>query len=369
MTQALDNLALAHHPAPLHWSSRRHVRKPPPRQLSHLHDGARLSAFVRLASDPSLIHISAGRPSTAPRDDDDMRRHSKTQNGKTSHAPPRNKMAPTTQHLLQQDGIYDAGAAQAIVDAQQATCATGHTRIAVKRQRSSRSTTAAAADEKTKSAAAADLDAYNQARGELCEAEASLSFDYRCRVRATPLEQKVDMILHELRRTDQERVYDAAAPRQGHEGQRHRRFAGDHFLSNVELIDQTALFDVARHMPKGAHLHIHFNACLPPAVLLGIAKDMDRMFITSNLPLVPDNNYENYAKCEIQFSLLSVDKEDDAPGNLFSSDYQPRQTMKFDQFLTQFSRFYPDADPEEWLLAKLVFDEEEAHGLLQTAAG
>ncbi|EGX94640.1 adenosine deaminase [Cordyceps militaris CM01] len=272
----------------------------------------------------------------------------------------------TLQQQLRQDSVHDAEAALAILEA---THATSPSRAPLKRQRSSRSSSVAAAMGPNQSSMVPDVDVYRTARTQLCEAEASIAFDHRCRARATPLEQAVDSILQKLRRLDQEDVYDAAAPRLGHGGQRHPRFAGDHFLGNVDLIDRTRLFAVARRMPKGAHLHIHFNACLPPDVLLGIANDMDRMFITSNLPLVDDNGHENYTKCEIQFSLLSTDKEGDAPGNLFSAQYQPRQTMKFTEFLQQFSEHYPGVDAEQWLLDKLVFSENEAHGVLQTAAG
>ncbi|KAM3554552.1 hypothetical protein ARSEF4850_006409 [Beauveria asiatica] len=273
----------------------------------------------------------------------------------------------TLQQQLHEDSTYDQQVAQVILEATpKTTPATSQFRVPLKRQRSSRSSASAV---RTKTDLTADVDRYMEDRSQLCEAEASIGFEHRCRVRATPLEKTVDGILHRLRRLDKKHVYDAAEARPGHGGQKHPRFAGDHFLSNVDLIHKTRLFDVARHLPKGAHLHIHFNACLPPDVLLGIAKSMERMFITSNLPLIEDNGRENYSKCEIQFSLISVDKENAAPGNLFSAQYQPRQTMKFTTFLEQFSRHCPGVDAEEWLLAKLVFSEDEAHGALQTAAG
>lgn len=208
---------------------------------------------------------------------------------------------------------------------------------------------------------------YQQMRDEVMKQEKTLDFDFRCRARATDLERRVDAIIQGLKAQDVATVYEPAECRRGYGGQQHKRFPGDHFLSNVDLIDQTALLDVARKMPKGAHLHIHFNSCLLPKVLLDIAKDMDRMFITSDLPLVPDNSFENFDKCEIQFSLKSPDKED--PGDLFSAGYKPRQTMRFTEFLRRFRQNYSDADPDAWLMSKLVFHEEESHNCLQTAAG
>ncbi|GAO13340.1 uncharacterized protein UV8b_00681 [Ustilaginoidea virens] len=212
-----------------------------------------------------------------------------------------------------------------------------------------------------------DAAEYLAARCQLVRQEKKLDFDSRCRDRATPLEQKVDDVIRRLRKQDEQTIYNAASPRRGFAGQQHKRFAGDHFLSNRELIDQTALFDIASHLPKGAHLHIHYNACLPPSVLLDIAKGMDRMFITSDVALVPDNDFASFDSCELQFSITSPDRE--KPGNLFSRDYKPRQTMRFDDFLRQFPSERHHLGAEAWLLDKLCFHEEEAHGLLQTADG
>lgn len=210
-------------------------------------------------------------------------------------------------------------------------------------------------------------DEYFNARAKVLKLEKTLDFDHRCRASSTPDESRADAIIQRLKSQDDQRIYDEAPSRKGFGGQAHRRFAGDHFLSNLDLINQTALFDVARHMPKGAHLHIHFNACLMPQVLLDIAKGMDRMFITSDIPLVPDENHQSFDRCEIQFSIMSPKKE--APGDLFSPTYQSRQTMKFNEFLKRFPENYARASADEWLLEKLMFHEEEAHNYLQTAAG
>ncbi|KAH7161574.1 hypothetical protein EDB81DRAFT_349110 [Dactylonectria macrodidyma] len=211
------------------------------------------------------------------------------------------------------------------------------------------------------------VDHYNALRSQLLDREKTLDFDFSCRKQSSPDERRAEAIIQRLKREDRSGIYDAAPPRTGFGGQKHPRFAGDHFLSNLPLINQTALFNVARHMPKGAHLHIHFNACLAPNVLLNIAKGMDRMFITSNIPLVPDDGYASYDCCEIQFSLMTSEKE--KPGDLFSAKYESRQTMKFQQFLKMFPKHYTKVTAEDWLLNKLIFDEQETHNHLQTAAG
>ncbi|KAM4063175.1 adenosine/AMP deaminase domain-containing protein [Hirsutella rhossiliensis] len=214
-----------------------------------------------------------------------------------------------------------------------------------------------------------DRATYPAARARVLARERAMGFDARCRARATPLEARANRLLVALRRRDDALVYACAAPRTGHAGQTHPRFAADHFLANLDLVPDTALFDVACHLPKGAHLHIHYNACLPPAVLLRLARGMERMFVTSDRALVPDDDGASFDGCELQFSILGPDAE--RPGDIFAHDYTPRQTMRFSDFLDSFPRHYPRANvtADRWLEQKLVFSEDEAYGPLQTADG
>lgn len=219
---------------------------------------------------------------------------------------------------------------------------------------------------------------YKTLRAKVVSREDELSFDARFRSQADDVEKRVDEIIRNVREED-EKYFSKQAPRKGYHGQQHPRFAGDHFLSNVDLIGKTGLFKIASMLPKGAHLHNHFNACLPPHVLLDIAKGMDRMFIMSSLPLVckeqGENKFENFDMCEIQFSIKRPDQED--PGDLFSSSYQAWKTMKFADFLGRFSKYYTRADAgtndktkaDKWLLNKLTFHEQETYDTLQTASG
>lgn len=209
------------------------------------------------------------------------------------------------------------------------------------------------------------VDGYFAERERIVSRERDIGFDGRCRRRASPLEHRVEGILARLRLRDAATVYEAAPRTTGHAGQTHRRFAGDHFLGNVDLIGHTALFDVARMMPKGAHLHVHFNACLDPRVLLGMAAGMERMCITSDVALLDGSAFD---RCEIRFGICCPDKED--PGDIFSADYRPRQTMRFSDFRARFSEFYPGEEGvDDWLVSKVVFHEGEAHHARQTAVG
>lgn len=220
----------------------------------------------------------------------------------------------------------------------------------------------AAANEK----AASPVDEYERRRRELRQREGALSFEHNFASTASPKEQQVNEILQKLRRDDDENVYAGEPARQGFGGQMHPRFAGDHFLANKALIDRSKLFNVAKRLPKGAHLHIHFNSCLLPHVLLDIARGMEYMYITSDLPLVDAGDYHNYRRAKIQFSIMA---KPPATGNLFDAAYKDRAAMKFSAFLTEFPKSYPGKDAMKWLQDKLVFTEEEAHGALQTVGG
>lgn len=227
---------------------------------------------------------------------------------------------------------------------------------------------------------------YFAQREEVAAREASLAFDHVCHGKAESIEVQANRVLQAIRKDDAKNIYGTAPMAKGHGGQKHKRFMGDHFLYNADLIDRTKLYQVASKMPKGAHLHIHFNANLLPNVLIDIAKTMDRMFITSDVALVPVGNdptapgyYDRFDQCKIQFRICSEDIEKEMPGNLFDPGYQERHTMKFSTFLEEFGKHYPKECPiderpgeelvDKWLREKLVFNEQEAHGWLQTAEG
>ncbi|PFH61293.1 hypothetical protein XA68_17710 [Ophiocordyceps unilateralis] len=214
----------------------------------------------------------------------------------------------------------------------------------------------------------ADLDAYLASRARILDNERGSAFDARCRAGATALEARANRVLSAVRRRDEAVVYGAAMPRVGHAGRTHRRFPADRFLANLDLIDgAAALMHVSRHLPKGAHLHVHFNACLPPRVLLDMAKSMDRMFVTSDLALVPDDDYASFHRCQLQFTILGPGEESE--GDVFAPYYEPRTAMSFARFLTAFRQHYPYASPDRWLEEKLIFSAEEAYEPLQTSEG
>ncbi|KAI0888359.1 Metallo-dependent hydrolase [Annulohypoxylon maeteangense] len=211
---------------------------------------------------------------------------------------------------------------------------------------------------------------------------------------ASPEEQAANDVVLQKRQTDDKLFSNVDEQEQAHS-------ITDHFTRNVRIIEQTQLLKAARHMPKGAHLHLHFNSTLLPQFLLDIAKGMPNMYISSAThKLRSKSDFDN---CEIVFTLqdyrkiagmkenLSSDDEDppwysyyediftaDAIGpNLFDENYEPRGLMRYQYFRAEWNaqrqgRQYMqsnatgahglwamDMDCDEWLISKLIFSRKE----------
>jgi hypothetical protein len=281
---------------------------------------------------------------------------------------------------------------------------------------------------KTPEAAEAE---YFKDRKEIANRQWSLSFDYDLTTKASDLERRAKELLDIVRSNDEIAFYQESQPLRGYGGQLHARFAADHFLTNADLMEETGLFHITTRMPKGAHLHIHFNSCLLPNVLLDIAEKMDNMFISSNKPLTTTDNVDC---CEIQFQIVNLtdDKQKvlakaSKKSNLFSDDYEVRAGpgqqskwmpywMPYHEFREQWKvwrkawaeKYEKDCEKEwadesrkghtredkkvwqdkwkkkhmaeyfacdrfetskKWLISKIVYCEEEAHNPCQTSEG
>ncbi|KAK3933841.1 adenosine deaminase 2 [Diplogelasinospora grovesii] len=229
------------------------------------------------------------------------------------------------------------------------------------------------------------VEAYQRARADAVRREGALAFDHACKTRAHSSKERganevvANEILQALKQYDNTHVYGGAPARKSESGQEHKRFLGDHFLSNADLIEKTELFKVAREMPKGAHLHIHFNANLLPNVLLDIAKAQKHMYIWSSTSLMPDSdaasNKATLSRCRLQFNIIGSAAKTQ---NIFSRNYNPRADlpgtnlkipMPYWAFREEFAKNYEGIDIDRWLREKLVFSEEEAHDPLQTSDG
>jgi adenosine deaminase CECR1 len=208
---------------------------------------------------------------------------------------------------------------------------------------------------------------YEEQRRSLLAEEKTESFDGQAILTASAQERRANDIVTEIRQRDAELFYNSG-----------RDIAGQvmtpeiHFVGNASNIESTQLFKIAQRMPKGAHLHCHFNSCLPPRFLLQQAKNNAHMYIKSNLALASEDNRE---RAEIQFQMHVLEEEMhlEASVSLLDNSYQAtfdakdkrRGWYSYDKFLQE----YPGGAlaAEDWLNSKLLFTEEEVHGVSQTA--
>ncbi|KAL7622109.1 hypothetical protein AAE478_007611 [Parahypoxylon ruwenzoriense] len=179
---------------------------------------------------------------------------------------------------------------------------------------------------------------------------------------------------------DDERLYSATHPITGH------------FSRNVDIIEKTKLLEAARDAPKAAHLHIHFNSTLLPEFLLGVAKGMPNMYISSATHKL--RSKDDFDNCEIVFTLRDVKaqpkdlvQEDKTGPNLFQDTYEPAQKMRYQYFRAMWTHerdrrqksafkngsrkpkvWAMDMDCDAWLVSKLIFSRREIDQIFDPAA-
>jgi adenosine deaminase CECR1 len=224
--------------------------------------------------------------------------------------------------------------------------------------------------------------AYDKARESLQAAERAVAFDAEVNATASSIEQQAVEIVQKIRLHDWDNIYgrpfDANGTSTG------MKAPGQHFLGNVDFINKTLLLDVAKRMPKGAHLHIHFNSCLPANFLIRQARDIDAMYIRSTVPLTAR---ENWTAARISFMVMTPHEathvkdadgtEKNVPlGNVWSSDYVSNTWMSYKEFQNTFvfiasdgTRLRGTEGAEIWLEQKMQISEEEAHATHQTGRG
>jgi adenosine deaminase CECR1 len=147
------------------------------------------------------------------------------------------------------------------------------------------------------------------------------------------------------------------------------RDMGGQFLTNKERIGQSKLYEIAKEMPKGMHLHIHFNAELQPDILIDKSRENPCMFIRSTQPLLQDKDYD---ETEMVFSVLPSSTR---TVDIFSSNYNPEfrapgstPWMRWSTFREEFDKRRREKT-EDWIKTKLILSEHEVYDSKQTTNG
>jgi adenosine deaminase CECR1 len=170
---------------------------------------------------------------------------------------------------------------------------------------------------------------------------------------------------------------------------------GGQFLTNKERIEnESKLYEIAREVPKGALLHLHFNAELDSKQLLKQARETENMYIRSTRPLLKGSDFQ---LTEIAFDVLDPSKVEPEV-SLFSPDYPGDATnwsqdpskwkvwMLWKHFREDFEKKFSMQDnnkvvrkktqdcsepglAEKWLESKMVLSEKDVYARKQTVNG
>ncbi|OJD30609.1 adenosine amp deaminase [Diplodia corticola] len=210
---------------------------------------------------------------------------------------------------------------------------------------------------------------YDQDRRDLLQQEQTESWDRKSKLSASEVENRAAHIVWKIREHERDNLFGNLATEAVPDAS--TRDMGGQFLTNKERIDrESKLFEIVKHMPKGAHLHAHFNAELPVDELLERAKGMDTMFVRSIVPLLAP---EDFNKTEIVFTVLPANHPE---ADLFSEDYKPdfknttnNPWMKWTNFQRIFSDRNGGTDATAWVRTKMILSEEEVYGTSQTVNG
>ena len=222
---------------------------------------------------------------------------------------------------------------------------------------------------------------YDAALRSLQSAEKAAAFDHEVVATASKIEKLAVELVRKIILYDFEKAKEITSDGSGKTVQKP---PGDHFLGNVDHINKTELMKIARRMPKGAHLHIHFNSCLPAKFLIRQARNIDAMYIRSTEPLTTPQNWTDSRISFMVLTLYEATHPKDRDGvesevpldNLFSTDYVSNRWMPYKEFQQGF-RFFDENQvllrgtkgAETWLERKMIISEEEAHGAQQTGKG
>lgn len=210
---------------------------------------------------------------------------------------------------------------------------------------------------------------YEQQKQRLVANDPYRSWDYKAVKTATEQEKKAAHIIWKLREHERDNIFGNTAT-EAIPGP-HTKDMGGQFLTNRDLITtKSDVYKIAVQMPKGAHLHLHFNAELAPDELIEKAKERpEHMFVRSTQPILTEKDFQ---ETEIVFSVLPANT---TKVNLFSKDYKPdfrtpgsTPWMLWKDFREVYQRMRGH-DADDWAKKKMILDEQEVYGMEQTTNG
>jgi adenosine deaminase CECR1 len=209
---------------------------------------------------------------------------------------------------------------------------------------------------------------YEARKRTLLDSESRVAWDAAAIATASPAEKRAQDIAFNIREDERVSLFGNVATEAIPSGE--SRDMGGQFLTNKDRILQSRIYRMAQQMPKGCHLHLHFNAeLMVPDEFIKQAQKNPNMYVRSTRPIVKDVDYD---ESEIVFNVLPSSTLE---ADIFSLTYNPEfrapgamPWMKWSSFRTAFYRRRRQ-NPEDWIKGKLVLAEEDVYGISQTTNG
>ncbi|KAF2873605.1 hypothetical protein BDV95DRAFT_348410 [Massariosphaeria phaeospora] len=233
---------------------------------------------------------------------------------------------------------------------------------------------------------------YTKIRDGLVEDERNTSWDHNVKASASASERQAAMIMSQLREFERAKLFGSTASEDLPKP--HTLDMGGQFLTNQKRIEeQSRVYRIAQEVPKGALLHLHFNAELHPERLLEYARTKGNLYIRSTQPL---QSAEDLELTEVVFNVMDPSKVDENV-NIFDENYPGKKVnykpkdeaykrvwMPWEEFKGKFvgkfrGQYVQTEDEkktkvslepaENWVKQKMVLSEKEAYDPTQTVNG
>lgn len=212
--------------------------------------------------------------------------------------------------------------------------------------------------------------------------EREVAWDRPARSRPCQFQNEADDVIWRIRENERDNLFGNKAS-EAIPGPETLDMGGQFLTNRDRITNESDLFKIATRVPKGCHLHLHFNAELTPMVLIDKADIIPQMHIRSTQPI---QSLHDLAETEIVFNVkpmgtLSVD--------VFAPDYKPdfrspgsQPWMLWSEFKTKYATHikafnnserdqtrHVSADVKTWVEDKMVLSAEEAYDPTQTTNG
>jgi adenosine deaminase CECR1 len=214
--------------------------------------------------------------------------------------------------------------------------------------------------------------AYDLEKVRLVADDPGLHWFDKAKSTATPDEIRAESIIFRIREDERDNLFGNVAT-EAIPGPETLDMGGQFLTNKDRILAQSKIFQISKQMPKGAHLHLHFNAELDPELLLTKSTEPaveNTMFIRSTQPLLSPKDYD---ETEIVFSVLPAET---TRVDIWSPDYRPdfrspgaTPWMLWKDFRKVFRQKREGLDPDRWILDKMVLNEHEVYSMTQTTNG